>query len=266
MRHCRNLIGIAAVGAILGCDEDNSITSGISGGRDYKAEAEFQLAQPLSPDATFRLTGINGHIDITGVVGADSVSVAAMRRVEADSQSEADAHLPDLQVEVVASSATELIVSTVQPQHSDGLNYTVNYTVTVPATVLVDVVQANGEVDIRSLTSPLDVSSANGRIEVHDCTADVDVDLGNGEIEAELAPTDGSDVTLRVANGTIDLDLAATTSAELSADASNGKITIRGLSLEASLQTPQSVRGILGDGAGRVTLSVANGTIEVDGD
>lgn len=256
------LLLLVLAGWWTGCDENSSVT----GAGDHYAEAEFTRAVAVSPGASFRLDALNGSIEVRGSGAPGLISIRALRRVGADSQAEADAGLSDLQIDIDSTGAEQLLVSTIQPRTTAGRNYTVEYTIVVPAQTPLLLGQANGEVQVNSVQADIDVRCANGRVDVHQCSGNVDVILSNGEIHAALAPPPATRVSLQVANGTIALELDDATSANLSASAVNGLVSIRGLPFAASLQTTRAIRGVLGDGSGSITLSAANGMIDISAD
>lgn len=262
MRHvCWPVICTALASVAIGCDDSSSIIG--SEGREYEAEAELAHVASFAVDGSLRIEALNGTVEVNGTDTTATISIRAVRRVEADSQEEADAGLQDLQVIIDSSSAGEFVVTTTQPTQSGNRNYIVDYAVVLPATARLHINQANGEVEVESISASVTVHSANGRIRLEDCTADVEARLGNGEIHAELTPSSGATVVLAVANGTIDLGLAGSTVGNLSADVSNGLVTVRGLTGDDNMVSPRSVRAVLGEGDGQITLTASNGRIDV---
>lgn len=174
----RLLLLVVLAGLRAGCDENGSLT----GADDHYAEAEFSRAVALAPGASFRLDALNGSIDVRGAGAPGLISIRALRRVGADSQAEADAHLADLQIDVDSTGAEELVVSTMQPGTAAGRNYIVDYTIVVPTQTALHLGQANGEIQVDSMQADIDVRCSNGRVDVHQCSGNVDVILSNGEI------------------------------------------------------------------------------------
>jgi hypothetical protein len=230
----------------------------------FTAEAPFSFEVQRAARTELRLEGVNGTIEITGDPAATSVSVTGMRRVESDSQEDADAHLPDLTVDV-DSTDTSVIVRTEQPSVSSGRGYIVDYTISLPVTFTVNAVNANGEISVNTLTSDVVIHNANGRIRATAIEGNATMGLANGEIIASVTIPDGGTIEANVANGEIILGIPQTTSAEFSAMVATGSITTTNLTLSNITQTPTSLTGTLGDGDGSISLGVGNGTITVDG-
>ena len=162
------------------CGED-----GINGihSRDYIAEEPFSFNIGLCGRTDFTLQGINGSIEVTGDPQASSISVSGVRRVKSDSQEDADAHLLLLEV-VVDSSATEATVRTSQPTESEGREYIVNYTVTMPRDLVLDVGTINGDVTVESIDADATIESVNGRLYTSGIRGNDTMTVINGQIHA----------------------------------------------------------------------------------
>ncbi len=210
------------------------------------AEDPFSFAVEAAGLSILRLDGVNGTIDITGVAANDSVRVSGERQVRSTSLEDAEARLPEIEVEWEISSDT-VIIRTIQPQNTEGRDYIVNYEITLPRDLEVLVGNANGTVNLGAIDGDVLVSQANGEV-----TGTVTLAL-NGSFVVEIG------------NGEIDLDVPANTSAEFSASVGNGTVTVTGLTLQNEQRSSTSVTGTLGAGEGEITLSVANGTIVVMG-
>jgi hypothetical protein len=119
---------LLALALFTGCGEDDV---GWVNDKDSFAEEPFSFNIGLETRTLFVLQGISGSVEVTGDPAATLISVSGVRRVESDSEEDAAAHLPLLEV-VADSSVTDASVRTVQPVHAEGRNYIVNYSVTLP--------------------------------------------------------------------------------------------------------------------------------------
>ncbi len=63
---------------------------------DFEARETFSDEVPVVNHTQFNLTGIDGEVTVTGVSGATSVMIAAIKRVQSDSAEDAEAHLQEL--------------------------------------------------------------------------------------------------------------------------------------------------------------------------
>ena len=243
----------------VACDED------ITGVNDpFDAEESFSVKVDATGVLTLDVNGIIGGITITGSSTVDSVTIAGVKGVNADTQAEAEAALGSIDVQI-QTVGDQIVVTTVHPSSGNGLNFTVNYEITVPDDMDLVIDNAIGGILVTRITADVDIDNANGGIELDDITGSVTVDLGNGGIAAEITlPTNGQ-IDITVGNGAIVLAIPQNTSAEFSANVGNGTISITGLTLQNQVTTNTSVTGTLGAGDGEIQLSTGNGVIEVAG-
>jgi len=237
---------------ILGsCAEDTSITyhSFFSFVDNTRFEAKENFSQTLDGSGITKLDleGTNGEIIVAGDPGTDVVMISAMRRVRSESVEDADYHLKDLKVDVHVLG-NRILVSTAQPQFSGGRQYIVDYTITVPR-----------DLDV-------DVSSVNGRVEATGLLSSTHVDLVNGKIAGNVSLPTGGTIDMNVINGGLELEIPASTSARLSATAAvTGEVSVSGIDIRITAQSPRSLRGECGDGSGTISLNTTNGNIRVTG-
>jgi len=258
-----SLVPVAVMSALVaaGCG------GGSDGGGDPRPWAEEPFSFDVAPTSqtSLRLQAISGEVQVTGAPGATSISITGVRRVQADTPEDATAHLAELKVIVDDSSATEVLVQTVQPQFSAGRNYVVNYTIVLPQNFAVNVASANGDIAVRSLVGDCTIKNSNGRILADAILGNANMALANGEIIASVTLPSGGQIDMQVVNGNIDLDIPQATSAEFVATVAIGTITLTNLSLSPETVTPGSWSGTLGGGDGNISLGVAIGTIVVHG-
>jgi DUF4097 and DUF4098 domain-containing protein YvlB len=253
-----SLLGLTLASACGGSDSGGFVNTRPS------AEEPFSFNVARETQTALRLEGISGTVEVTGTPGATSISVAGVRRVEADTLEDATAHLAELDV-VVDSSETEVVVRTVQPKLSAGRNYIVNYTISLPQDFAVNVVNVNGDVTVRSVDGDVVVSCVNGQIHADAIAGNAILALVNGQITASVTLPLGGQIDMGLVNGNIDLQIPQTTSAQFAARVGIGSITLTNLSLSNETVTPGSRTGTLGGGDGTISLDVGIGTIAVRG-
>ena len=207
----------------------------------YTASAEFSYKVPLAGQRAVRLKGINGTVHFRGSDHAGEMMVEGHRGVGSDNMEDAQSHLAGLQVRIT-KSADEILIETRQPLN-DGRDYEVDYEVTVPRGMEAYVENTNGQVSLEALA------------------ADARVQLVNGKIVADLTLPDSGMVILSTVNGEIDLKVQKDASAHFEATLTHGEISASDLDLKDRVQTPRSLTGRLGDGAGEIRLSLVNGDI-----
>jgi hypothetical protein len=242
----------------------------------------FDYTVEIGDRTVFRISGINGPMDIVGKTDYPSVEIWGEKIVRSHSLADAEAYLEYLEV-VVSSDENEVRVRTEQPGNTEGRDCEVVYHVKVPESWQVFAENTNGEIGIDSLKSTAYVNGTNGDIVLKNIVGQVNAGLINGDvllmnfrgsvvagvtngrIQGEVTlPLDGL-CTLGVVNGSIDLDIPVSTSAEFMATVSYGHIRITGLVLKDQVTTERSTSGRLGNGQGVITLQVVNGNIDVHG-
>jgi len=189
---------------------------------------------------------INGTIDVIGVDGLGVIRVSGEKRVRADTRRDAEEGLDRLDV-VVTETATQVLARTDQPHMSEGKTYTVDYTIEMPADMVLDINHVNGDIDV--------VGSEN----------DVNVNLVNGMITADLTLRPGGAVQANLINGTIEVMVPTSTSAMLACTITNGSIDSSNLNITNESSTSRTLHGQLGEGDGTITLSTVNGAILLTG-
>jgi len=258
----RGLWPLSAMAVLLlplaGCSED------LTGSNRFEAQEPFSYAVEVTTQTAVVLNGINGDIEFVGVAGLDSVFVEGTRRVFSNSLADAEAHLPDVDV-VIDVRTGEIGVQTEQPSPSGGRNYVVDYQVTVPIDLRVQIENANGNIVVESLENTARAQVANGNVILDDILGDVLAQTGNGNIVCTATLTAEGQLSLTTGNGNINLQIPTSTSAQFSAAVGNGVITISGLSLQDPTITANLVTGRLGAGDGQIALATGNGNITAVG-
>jgi DUF4097 and DUF4098 domain-containing protein YvlB len=263
MNRLRQKLSVLGTGVLVVLPACGADVTGVSNTDSFAAEP-FHFEFGSEGRSMFVLEGISGEIQLVGSSG-NSIIVSGERRVESESVQDAEARLLSLQVEVT-ESADEILVETIQPDNSQGRNYIVDYEVSLPRDLVVELQSVNGSVSLESLRGTVSVTSVNGTISAEDIEASsVALNLVNGLIDAAIVlPLDGQ-AELSTVNGNIDLSIPVDTSAEVDASVVTGTISILGLSLSDVETTPRSAKGTLGDGNGSLELSTVNGVIVLRG-
>ena len=251
-------------------------------GTDFSASELFDYEIEVENQKSFRLSGINGSIDITGNTDLETVKIWGKRTVRSESIEDAEEHLDYLEVSITENSS-EIYVKTVQPRKSHGRNYEVTYHVQIPESWEVIVENVNGNVEVYSVEENVSINLTNGDIRIEDISGNVSICLTNGNtrlreifgnvyvgvtnggITGKLTLADNGICQLSTVNGQIDLEIPINSSANFSAAITNGNISISDLVLTNLNMTRSSATGRLGDGKGSISLEVVNGQINVKG-
>jgi len=232
---------------------------------DFEAVEVFSAEVPVVNHTQFILTGKDGVITVTGISGATSAIISAIKRVQSDSTEDADAHLQELEVNV-QDLASEIRVETIQPIDDGGRNYIVDYTITLPIFLEVRVQNTGGIVTLDSINNDVTVLNVGGNITLRNILGSALTDLVAGQIQGEVTlPLNGA-IDMKTVSGDIDLAIPVNTSAEFSAAVNIGNISVSNLVLQNEVTTATFRSGTLGSGQGTITLEIeALGNISVSG-
>jgi DUF4097 and DUF4098 domain-containing protein YvlB len=255
---------------LAACGDDVTIGGGANWPWPWPVNAGVFVQKMFSQDVTVaahtgvRIEAVNGEVAVTGQPGATTVSVSATLKVGSDTLADAQNGLALLDVQVT-DATSEVVVQTMQPANPMGRQYLVEYDVTIPPGLAVDVGQANGHVNITAVSGAVAADLGNGNVLLTDLTGDVTAHSGNGGVDAMLSPPGGATVELSTGNGGIDLRIPAATSAALSANVGVGTITWSGLTFAGLVYTGGTLSGTLGTGTGTIDLNTGVGSIDIMG-
>jgi len=249
---------------LVSCDENEiSINSNVSN-NDYFSEETFLFEEGAENTSKLSLDAVNGEIILNGTNNRSTIVISGTKRVESESIEDAEEHLLKLEVHI-NSSNQEIMIQTDQPQDSQGRNYIVDYLISLPENLEVDVKSINGVVEINNINNIVYAKNVNGNIILDDITGDVDIELTNGTLDTEITLPLNAFINLYVLNGVISLEIPQETSAEFTADVAFGNISISNIELNDQVITSTTASGTLGNGEGSISLSAINGNINVSG-
>ena len=143
------------------------------------------------------------------------------------------------------------------------VSMTVNYEVTVPRSMNVDLDNTNGGIDVSDVRGSMHISNTNGHIEVVRCAGDLDAETTNGHVRAELSDVTAKGVHLETTNGRITVALPKALAARVDAETTNGRINTD-LPITTTRFEKTSLRGTInGGGNAAVKLRTTNGSIDI---
>jgi len=252
---------LAALLSLAGCVEhpfenvDNTLVS---------VKEDFSYEIPVNAMYRFRLSAINGPIDIVGIRDSRSVRIWGERRVASDSYHDAESHLEDLSVNI-SQSKDELTVRTLQPENTHGREYTIEYHVRVPLDWDLDIDHVNGDVDVDACRGDVEINVVNGTVQIRDLIGNLQANTTNGSLDVAMELPVSGWCRMNVVNGEIDLLVPSTTSAQFNAALVSGKISLANISLSSQVASRTTLKGVLADGNGQITLQTVNGSIYMRG-
>jgi len=247
---------IAACGQIIDPDPFHNNT--------YTATSGFSFTIGAADKNALELRSINGAVVVIGDSTTADVIVSGKKIVQSDSEIDAQNYLKNLKVSIAESGAT-LLVTSEQPEKTDGRNVSIEYEIHVPRQWATTVDLINGGCSFESLTGDVAATVANGNVALNDLNANADVRITNGQIEGAIELPLHGVLNAQTTNGIIVFALPKTTSAQFSAAVTNGTVNVNGLTLNDMTGSQKEIRGVIGAGDGRISLKTTNGNISVTG-
>lgn len=225
----------------------------------------YTIELPLVNHMSIWLDAVRGDIEIEGQVDANSVIVTAQKRVGADSLEDAEEHMNELEI-LVTNQIDEFLIQTLQPESSQGRKYVVDYYITLPNDLEVEVTLNNGDISVLNVQNSVMIDAVNGDVFLSDIFGNAVIDLTNGSINSTMALPSNGEIRMSIDNGNLDLSIPTATSAEFSATVNGyGEIIVSDLDITDSSSSSRSLTGTIGNGDGSIVLSTVNGNIEVIG-
>ena len=231
----------------------------------------FDKTFEVKSGQSFSLENTNGHIAVRSW-DQPRVRIVAEKRVESRDSDAARKAFNELRVEPSVSSSGVRILTHYPRRGSDGLfdwlagtnvNMQVNYEVTVPRAMNVDLDNTNGSIDVSDVRGSMHISNTNGHIELLRCAGDVDAETTNGHVKAEMSDVNSKGVRLESTNGRITLALPKQIAARVDASTTNGRINTD-LPITTTRFEKTSLRGTInGGGSFDVKLRTTNGSIDI---
>jgi DUF4097 and DUF4098 domain-containing protein YvlB len=234
------------------------------GSKQYTYEEGYTDTIQLSGQAVLTLENTNGTVEITGSDTANALHLEVTKRVRSHNLEDAKDHIGD--ITITDELRPEDVHVRVEHPSSSRRDYGVDFVITVPTRFGFTIQSGNGDVALSSASGNATIALGNGSIDLTDVDSDqVVVELGNGDTDMDLTLSDTCSVTVAVGNGTITLRIPADTNASVEASVGNGTITTSGLDFDHLHTSTRRLRGVLGNGAGVITLTTGNGNISLEG-
>jgi DUF4097 and DUF4098 domain-containing protein YvlB len=232
----------------------------------------FDRTFDVRPGALFALDNTNGHITIRSW-DQPRVQVHAVKTVESRDSDVARKAFDALKIEP-SVTADAVRINTIYPQKNQGIldwiagtsvNMNVEYEVTVPRSMNLEVENTNGAIDVDGVRGSHRISTTNGHIELVRCAGNVEAETTNGHIRAELADvTPGKSVRLETTNGGITVSLPKSIATRIDASTTNGSVTTD-LPVTITEVRRAALRGTINGGSNaELRLRTTNGSIKIE--
>ena len=188
-------------------------------------EGSFEVAGAVDLDVSTS----NGRATVRGVEGQTSVEVIATLRSRGDSLIGAANRAAQIVVEMI-HDGNHVVLSYDAGDHPwDVRRYSgVDFEITVPTTVDVEVDTSNGRIEVAGVTAILDLHTSNGAIAVSDVVGELDASTSNGTITID---TFEGILDLDTSNGRIEMENIA---GVVDVQTSNGNIVFSGMLVDGS--------------------------------
>ena len=223
------LIFLAA--GFIGCDGD-----GGGGSSNIETFTEsFQADYQTVSIRSIEVSTINGKIDINGYNG-DEIRLSGLKR--ADTAEGLD------KVELQVTEEDNQIIFKVVHE-TEQTDLAIDLDLMVPSDIFVE-----------------RAGTVNGAVEVTGMNLVNDIHTTNGAISVEISETDG-DIELGSVNGKIDAYISAALNVTIDMITANGTIDLNDVPLNLTRNEPKHQTGDLGVGGDVISISTANGAIEL---
>jgi hypothetical protein len=217
---------------------------GNNGSSLFFVSEPFSFEVPEGGNTSLTVLGVNGIIEVNGSAQVSTVFISGVMKAGSADSAEARLAIDDMDVDVSEAGGV-VTVQTLQPSPAPvGINYIVEYSITLPETMTIDASQVNGEIHIES---DITASEANGTIDV----------------DAVMPP--GGLFDLSTANGDITLNIPTDTSATVMCTSATGRVRVYDLNVLNLVQTTHSLSGTLDGGDGEIDIMTATGDITLQG-
>lgn len=217
------------------------------------------------------LDNVNGKISINSW-DQPRIRVQAVKSVERTDPEDAKKALAELKVEMTPRDGGLTVRTIVPKQNSAGIwdamfgnfnNATVQYDITVPRSMNLEVSNTNGRVHLAGVSGAIQIETTNGKIEVDRCAGSFDLETTNGAVEASLVAVDAQKpLKVETTNGHIEITLPASVRANVEASTTNGSIETQ-LPVATKSVDRHSLRGTVNGGGASVSLRTTNGGISI---
>jgi hypothetical protein len=220
-------------------------------------------------DATvMTVENFNGQVDITGWNGA-TVMVTAVKKT-----SVGHADLANINISVTTSD-NHLDIKTIYTGPST-TQPSIDMTLKVPYNVTIDTVEtsngpihlsstkgdtilstSNGAIFVNHVTGFVSAATSNAYIEIKGATGITGAHTSNAAISAEVHAVRGN-ISIDTSNAAITVYLNPLLNASVDAATSNARVTVEGITLNASLMQETHVVGTLGTDGHRIEIRTSN--------
>lgn len=221
------------------------------------------------------LENTNGNIDIRSW-GKDEIEIIAYKKTRSSNMDQAREIMKDLEIDIhLTGNKVEVITSRPHKKDRGGgffswllsggdNNYSVNYEITVPTKLDLNIHSTNGSINLNDCEGRLRLETTNGKITAEEVKGLVRGKTTNGSINVSFErvyPDD--DMTFTSTNGSIKIYLPENLNADFRAQTTNGSIHCELPVTEYYNESKKKVSGMINDGGAQIYLKTTNGSVKL---
>ncbi len=254
-----------------------SCTSVMNNVRARKTESDtFSSAQLQEIEVETR----NGSIE--SIVGdSDDINVKFEKWATGADEQDAEDNIKDIKIHIDEDTASGILSIVVDTPRRPGINYGCNVSLSLPASLYMDLRSSNGAITISESQVGMECSTSNGAVTIENTSGyaqlktsngkitaqnhdgDLNARTSNGAIDADVRLPEDGECVLKTSNGAINLSIPEETSALITASTSNGKIAVDDLGITVIKMEKTEFEGEMGGGGGNIQLGTSNGSIRI---
>lgn|GEM_PF-1842266 len=250
---------------LTGCsDDDNGTTNPGTG--PFEATGSDTYSFFVDTERKLSIDNLSGSVTIVGSDGFDSIRVEIVTKVRSTSQTDANSRLDDFDIDITNFvNDSLLLIESDHPSSTGDVNYTVEFTITVPSDMVIEVVQAAGAVSITNIDNTIGVNVVAGNVTMTGTNAPITGTITSGSFTVSATLPINNNIVLGTTTGSINLTIPTSTNADFSATVVTGSINTTNLTLTNQASSATTLTGVLGSGAGNIVLTTVTGSIQVTG-
>ncbi|MEO8357871.1 MAG: DUF4097 family beta strand repeat-containing protein [Chloroflexota bacterium] len=229
--------------------------------------SELEESKTLKVDTgkplTLKVADAAGDISITGA-DVESVQVQVVKTAYDSSQSRADEEVKGIKYTIEQNGNT----ITLKYEIPDSMNFsnnvnTVDFMVTVPAEVTVDVQTGGGEVNVSGTKGSVDIINSFGNIELENLSGALNVETQSGRVDASSIIAGNADIILNSGFGNIYLIKA--TGANVKLESNSGTLDVENVRASKDMELSSDFGNVKfkNGSAASLTISTNSGTVDL---
>lgn len=237
--------------AVVGSVDDRITGTAVILAKGYRTEEEAE-ERAESVRLVADLDGETGtlHVDMPAEAGFDSVVVSL------------ELHIPRRLIVDISGADDQVSVVNTGVGLVSGVNARVDLVGTHGDG---EIATSNAPVALRNHEGDLTVGTTNGSIRMRDVRGSLLAQTTHAPIDVTVFPESDGEILLQTVGHDVTLGIPMSFGADFVGEARVGRVSIGSLAIRRTLDEPDRVQGVIGDGEGRIRIFTRNGNIAVNG-